>query len=76
MALNKLKYNSLNLTPAANKAIGFDSDADALYMELQMMKVFYLIYLQIVAVIIMLLRLQLVLKHIILKTIQPELLVM
>jgi len=30
MALNKLKYNSLNLTPAANKAIGFDSDADAL----------------------------------------------
>ena len=30
MALNKLKYNSLNITPAANKAIGFDSDADAL----------------------------------------------
>ena len=30
MALNKLKYNSLNLTPAANKAISFDSDADAL----------------------------------------------
>ena len=30
MDLNKLKYNSLNLTPAANKAIGFDSDADAL----------------------------------------------
>ena len=28
MALNKLKYNSLNLTPAANKAISFDSDAD------------------------------------------------
>ena len=30
MALNKLKYNSINLTPAANKAISFDSDADAL----------------------------------------------
>ena len=30
MALNKLKYNSLNLTPAANKAISFDSDPDAL----------------------------------------------
>ena len=30
MALNKLKYNCLNLPPAANKAIGFDSDADAL----------------------------------------------
>ena len=30
MALNKLKYNSLNVTPAANKAISFDSDPDAL----------------------------------------------
>ena len=30
MALNKLKYNSLNITPAANKAISFDSDPDAL----------------------------------------------
>ena len=35
MALNKLKYNSLNLTPAANKAIGFDSDADALEATLE-----------------------------------------
>ncbi len=32
MALNKLKYNSLNLTPAANKAIGFDSDADEILL--------------------------------------------
>ena len=30
MALNKLKYNSLNVTPVANKAISFDSDPDAL----------------------------------------------
>ena len=35
MALNKLKYNSLNITPAANKAIGFDSDADALEATLE-----------------------------------------
>ncbi len=28
MALNKLKYNSLNVTPAASKAIRFDSGAD------------------------------------------------
>ena len=35
MSLNKLKYNSLNLTPAANKAIGFDSDADALEATLE-----------------------------------------
>jgi hypothetical protein len=30
MALNKLKYNSLNVTPVAGKAISFDSDPDAL----------------------------------------------
>ena len=30
MALSKLKYNSLNVTPAANKGIGFDSGADDL----------------------------------------------
>ena len=30
MALNKLKFNSLNVTPVANKAISFDSDPDAL----------------------------------------------
>ena len=35
MALNKLKYNSLNIPPAANKAIGFDSDADALEATLE-----------------------------------------
>ena len=29
MALSKLKYNSLNVTAAANKGIGFDSDPDA-----------------------------------------------
>ena len=28
MALNKLNYNSLNLTPVAGKGIGFDSGAD------------------------------------------------
>ena len=30
MALNKLKFNSLNVTPTANKAIGFNSNADGL----------------------------------------------
>ena len=30
MALSKLKYNSLNVTPVAGKAIGFDSGADDL----------------------------------------------
>ena len=30
MALNKLNYNSLNVTPSANQAIGFDSGADDL----------------------------------------------
>ena len=30
MALSKLNYNSLNLTPVANKGIGFDSGADDL----------------------------------------------
>jgi len=35
MALNKLKYNSLNVTPAANKAISFDSDPDALEATLE-----------------------------------------
>jgi len=35
MALNKLKYNSLNITPAANKAISFDSDPDALEATLE-----------------------------------------
>ena len=28
MALNKLKYNSINVTPAASEAIRFNSDAD------------------------------------------------
>jgi predicted NAD/FAD-binding protein len=35
MALNKLKYNSLNVTPVANKAISFDSDPDALEATLE-----------------------------------------
>jgi hypothetical protein len=35
MALNKLKYNSLNITPVANKAISFDSDPDALEATLE-----------------------------------------
>ena len=30
MALNKLKFNSLNVTPAAGKAIGFNSSANGL----------------------------------------------
>jgi hypothetical protein len=30
MALNKLKFNSLNVTPTASKAVGFNSDADGL----------------------------------------------
>ena len=30
MALSKLTYNSLNVTPTANKAVGFNSDADGL----------------------------------------------
>ena len=30
MALNKLKFNSLNVTPTAGKAIGFNSSADGL----------------------------------------------
>jgi len=30
MALNKLKFNSLNVTPVAGKTIGFNSDADGL----------------------------------------------
>ena len=29
MALSKLTYNSLNVTAAASKGIGFDSDPDA-----------------------------------------------
>jgi hypothetical protein len=33
MALSKLKYNSLNVTAAANKGIGFDSDPDALQAD-------------------------------------------
>ena len=28
MALNKLKFNSINVTPAANKALKFNSSAD------------------------------------------------
>ena len=28
MAISKLNFNSLNVTPAANEAIGFDSGAD------------------------------------------------
>ena len=34
MALSKLKYNSLNVTPAASKAVGFDSGADDLSASL------------------------------------------
>ena len=30
MALNKLKFNSLNVTPTAGKTIGFNSSADGL----------------------------------------------
>ncbi len=30
MALNKLKFNSLNVTPTASKAIGFNSSANGL----------------------------------------------
>ena len=30
MALNKLKFNSLNVTPTAGKAIGFNSSANGL----------------------------------------------
>jgi len=30
MALSKLTYNSLNVTPTANKAVGFNSNADGL----------------------------------------------
>jgi hypothetical protein len=30
MALNKLKFNSLNVTPTAGKAVGFNSSADGL----------------------------------------------
>ena len=34
MALSKLKYNSLNVTAAASKAVGFDSGADDLSASL------------------------------------------
>ena len=34
MALSKLKYNSLNVTAAASKAVGFDSGADGLEASL------------------------------------------
>ena len=30
MAISKLNFNSLNVTPTASKAIGFDSGADDL----------------------------------------------
>ncbi len=30
MALNKLKFNSLNVTPTAGKTVGFNSSADGL----------------------------------------------
>ena len=30
MALSKLNYNSLNVTPTAGKTVGFNSDADGL----------------------------------------------
>ena len=33
MALSKLTYNSLNVTAAASKGIGFDSDPDALQAD-------------------------------------------
>ena len=35
MALNKLKFNSLNVTPAASKGIGFNSSADGLEATFQ-----------------------------------------
>ena len=35
MALNKLKFNSLNVTPTANKGIGFNSNADGLEATFQ-----------------------------------------
>ena len=35
MALNKLKFNSLNVTPVANKAVGFNSSADGLEATLE-----------------------------------------
>jgi len=35
MALNKLKFNSLNVTPAAGKAVGFNSSADGLEATLE-----------------------------------------
>ena len=35
MALNKLKYNSLNVTPTAGKAVGFNSSADGLEATLE-----------------------------------------
>ena len=35
MALNKLKFNSLNVTPTAGKAIGFNSSADGLEATLE-----------------------------------------
>ena len=35
MALNKLKFNSLNVTPTAGKTIGFNSSANGLEATLQ-----------------------------------------
>ena len=35
MALNKLKFNSLNVTPTAGKAIGFNSSANGLEATLE-----------------------------------------
>jgi hypothetical protein len=35
MALNKLKFNSLNVTPTAGKAVGFNSNADGLEATLE-----------------------------------------
>ena len=35
MALNKLKFNSLNVTPTAGKAVGFNSSANGLEATLE-----------------------------------------
>ena len=35
MALNKLKFNSLNVTPVAGKTVGFNSSANGLEATLQ-----------------------------------------
>jgi len=35
MALNKLKFNSLNVTAAAGKTVGFNSNANGLEASLQ-----------------------------------------